>query len=299
MQSIVELVSGTVAGFSYACVIHPFDTIKVRMQNARLRTGDGATACIRRTCSQEGPMAFFKGLSSPLASQLPVNAFVFASYEQALRMLRHGEFDPRSNRALLHHGLAGLFAGAVNTPIITLFDLLKIRCQLQTGKTAYQSPVRVAQSILRHEGLPGLFRGQVATFLRETTAYSSQFLCYQLVQRHLQNHKLPTSLSTICAGALSGACCWTLSYPFDTVKTRIQQQSYKQSSTYRVIYKDGGFVDCWTQLVREGGRRRLMFGCLPIMLAAMPANAALFLTYEFTMQTLTSSQTKTRPRQDT
>lgn len=60
-----SFLSGCAAGSLAALAVNPFDVIKTRLQALKKAEGEvqfnGVTDCIRKTLSNEGPQAFFKG----------------------------------------------------------------------------------------------------------------------------------------------------------------------------------------------------------------------------------------------
>ncbi len=93
----------------------------------------------------------------------------------------------------------------------------------------------------------------------------------------------PSAATTLLAGGFAGCVCWTVSYPQDVVKSRLQLQPLGSPRLYVPISRalpDGGFVHCFRSIVQREGPRALWKGFSPCLLRAFPANAAGFATYE-------------------
>lgn len=73
---------GAVTGFCAKLLVHPFDTIKKRLQVGAFPT---ALECIRSMHAQEGLLSFYKGLSATLLKSSLGTAASFATYEYFLR----------------------------------------------------------------------------------------------------------------------------------------------------------------------------------------------------------------------
>ncbi|RQM19107.1 hypothetical protein B5M09_011014 [Aphanomyces astaci] len=88
--------------------------------------------------------------------------------------------------------------------------------------------------------------------------------------------------TTLLAGGFAGCVCWTVSYPQDVIKSRLQLQPLGQPSSYATstFCPDGGFIACAKSIVRQEGWRGLWRGYSPCLLRAFPSNAAGFATYE-------------------
>ena len=87
-------------------------------------------------------------------------------------------------------------------------------------------PWRLTGDILRQDGVPGLFRGLTATFTREMPGYFFFFMAYEAT-RHLLTPVGKTKdeigpLRTVVAGGVAGVTLWTIIFPADVVKSRLQ-----------------------------------------------------------------------------
>ncbi|KAI3435630.1 hypothetical protein D9Q98_001689 [Chlorella vulgaris] len=220
MKLGVDLASGTAAGVSQLLVGHPFDTVKVRMQVGR---ADVTALAAARSIASNGVTAFYRGLAAPLTTVAAFNAILFSSRGAAERMLA-------SDGALsiwqttLAGGLAGFPVALLATPT----ELLKCRLQAADGKVAFSGPLEVSRRVVLEEGgLLALYRGLGATLLREVPGNAAYFGCYEVLKSWLarwQGVSVPQlgAASLMLAGGMSGAAFWSLTFPVDVAKSRIQ-----------------------------------------------------------------------------
>ena len=146
------------------------DTIKTRLQLDHARHYRGIVDCGQQVSRQEGVRALWKGLT-PFATHLTL--------KYALRMGTNAVYSTalRDKDGRLTDGrrmLAGLCAGVTEAlVIVTPFETTKIRLQQQRGldKAAlkYRGPVHAASTILREEGVRGLWSGAAPTMMRNGT----------------------------------------------------------------------------------------------------------------------------------
>jgi solute carrier family 25 ornithine transporter 2/15 len=80
---------------------------------------------------------------------------------------------------------------------------------------------------------------------------------------------------TIAAGGFGGICLWTLIFPFDVCKSKIQVESLRDPM-HRVL----------RQIVRQHGFGALYNGLWPTLLRTFPSTGALFVAYEYGKQYL-------------
>lgn len=83
-------------------------------------------------------------------------------------------------------------------------------------------------------------------------------------------------LRTSTAGAVGGLCLWTMIFPADVIKSRIQVQSLTASMTQVGL-----------EIFRKEGALAFYNGLAPTIVRTIPATAVLFVVYEYTKKFLT------------
>ncbi|KAK9409441.1 mitochondrial basic amino acids transporter [Crotalus adamanteus] len=220
----LDFLAGCVGGAAGVLVGHPFDTVKVRLQvqNVEKPLYRGTVHCFQSIIKQESALGLYKGIGSPMMGLTFINALVFGVQGNALRAL--GKDTP------LHQFLAGSAAGAIQCVICCPMELAKTRMQLQgTGEYKlksknYKNSLDCLVKIYRKEGLKGINKGMVSTFLRETPSFGFYFLTYDCLTRYLgceaeDSYIVPKLL---LAGGMSGIVSWLSTYPVDVIKSRLQ-----------------------------------------------------------------------------
>lgn len=122
--------------------------------------------------------------------------------------------------------------------IVTPFEVVKIRLQQQKGLSKealkYKGPIHGAATILREEGIRGLWSGAFPTVLRNGTNQMCLFWAKPTLDSMLWNKhdgdgmqlSPGQSMASGFLAALLGPCA---TGPFDVAKTRLMAQS-KQAS---------------------------------------------------------------------
>ena len=104
--------------------------------------------------------------------------------------------------------------------------------------------------IATEEGINGLFKGLVATILREVPCYAGQFGGYYITKRTWATYIEKVDVAEISmlgcfiSGGVGGFTCWLVSYPQDIIKTKLQVARERQFNKYRGFVPDGGFIEC-------------------------------------------------------
>merc|ERR1719419_1408335 len=87
-------------------------------------------------------------------------------------------------------------------------------------------PGKLTGQILQSDGVPGLFRGLTATFTREMPGYFCFFFAYEATRGLLaspgQSKDDIGPFCTVISGGVAGVTLWTVIFPADVVKSRLQ-----------------------------------------------------------------------------
>nr|XP_005483659.1 solute carrier family 25 member 48 [Zonotrichia albicollis] len=299
-----DFVAGLVGGIASVVAGHPLDTVKTRLQAGQ---GYGNTLkCVLTVYRNESLTGFFKGMSFPLASigiYSSVVFGVFSNTQRFLSQLRHG--DPAAAPSLGDMTLASLVAGVISVGIGTPVELVKIRLQMQTqpytkanikqnstapGSSVYRGSIHCFRTILQKEGIPGIYRGNVAMLLRDVPGYCAYFVPYAMFCDWITPHGsiAPNPFAIWMAGGVAGAVSWAVCTPMDVVKSRLQADG-----VYSKQYK--GTIDCILQSYQNEGLKVFFRGLLVNTIRGFPSSAAMFLGYELSLKAMKGWQSETNP----
>lgn len=277
-------------GFGGICTViagHPLDTIKVRLQTMPKPKGGepplyaGTWDCAKKTVKREGVLGLYKGMGAPIAGVAPIFAISFFGFGVGKRLQQTSEDQPLTTPQLFY---AGAFSGIFTTVIMAPGERIKCLLQIQQGGTQppkYTGPIDVAKQLYREGGMRSIYKGTVATFLRDVPASGMYFMTYEWLQKMLAPKDNKSELGifrTIFAGGMAGIANWLVGIPADVLKSRLQTAP---EGTY-----PNGLRDVFSKLMKEEGPLALYRGCTPVMLRAFPANAACFIGFEACMKFL-------------
>ncbi|KAK9460215.1 mitochondrial carrier domain-containing protein [Lipomyces oligophaga] len=280
-RKLKDTTAGFVGGAVQVLIGQPFDLVKVRLQTGQFRTPIEA---FRKTLAAEGPLAFYKGTASPLIGVGVCVSVQFYAFHDARRF-----FLSRTNRdslSLPQFYLAGAVAGVANSPIAGPVEQLRILLQTQRyDAKLYDGPTDAIRKIYSAQGLPGIFRGQTVTLLREAQAYGLWFLTFEYLMQSIQNlrgvkrHDIPAWQVAGC-GALAGEVLWLGSYPLDVIKSKVQSDGFGKDAVYK------GAIDAARKTFNTAGLSGFWKGLIPTLLRATPCSAGTFMSVELTMRLL-------------
>lgn len=271
-------VAGGVGGMSLVAAGYPLDLAKVRLQTSTQYTG--FIHVLRSSFQREGLRGWYRGMSAPLVGVVPTFAINFWAYDQGVLLL-HDMLGLHEDQRLpvRYSGIAGSLAGIPTVLVMVPTERLKVVMQAPaTRARGFANPIEAVGSLYRSGGVASLYRGASANFLRLAIGSQVYFPVFEGVSQALASPgQRPGPAAVVLAGGLAGMAHWTIGFPFDTVKSRIQSS---RTGTY------SGLADCFRKLVAELGVRGLYRGLRPALVRAFPANGACFLGRDVAMRVL-------------
>ncbi|KAL9687901.1 hypothetical protein QQ045_032309 [Rhodiola kirilowii] len=166
------------------------------------------------------------------------NVMVFRTYAILTRV---SSKDPPS--------CTSIFMAGTGTVLLQSF-LIEIRLQLQNKAFSADNkkgPMNLAKSIIKTEGLRGIFHGLLVIVLRDSPSYGVYFWSYEWSRELLHpGCQMPGEEgmhTMLVAGGVARVSSWICCYPLDVLKTRLQAQLRCSETKY------GGIVDCFYKSV--------------------------------------------------
>lgn len=193
--------------------------------------------------------------------------------------------------AVAQSAIAGGVAGSVTRAIAQPLDVLKIRLQLQLEPirkgSKYSSLLQTVSSIVKEEGIATLWSGHVPAQLLSVSFGAVQFSAYESLTQSCQetdlqfysNNKHWLNFSN---GAVAASLATIISYPFDTVRTRLIAEQ-KTSKVYK------GFIDALLSMTRHEGPSSLFKGIVPTIAQIAPNAGIQFFIYKLFTENILSS----------
>lgn len=129
---------------------------------------------------------------------------------------------------------------------------------------------------MRKHGVAGLFRGLTMTVAREMPSYFCFFGVYEAVREALKPAGRTRDdcgpLATMLAGACGGVLLWSVTFPVDVVKSRVQLNDALPTS---------GWAARMLRVCRDEGVAALYAGLAPTLVRCVPSSAVLFVVYGY------------------
>ncbi|XP_051034367.1 solute carrier family 25 member 43 isoform X2 [Phodopus roborovskii] len=189
----------------------------------------GLWATGRRVWLAEGPRALWKGNGVACLRLFPCSMVQLAAYRKFVVLF----MDDLGHISQWSSIVAGSLAGMVSMIVTYPTDLIKTRLIVQNMlKPSYRGLIHAFSTIYQQEGFLALYRGVSLTVLGAVPFSAGSLLVYMNLEKiwngprdrfsHLQN------FANVCMAA---AVSQTLSFPFDTVKRKMQARGWRGSKS--------------------------------------------------------------------
>ena len=217
----------------------------------------------------EGFSGLYKGLKSALFSLSISQAIFFYIYA----FLKHIYIKRNDIKRLgpLENLIIASVAGAINATLTT--PLWVVNMRLTTQKHGqYKGMLDCFQKIYQKEGLDGLFSGLLPALILVSNP-AIQFVTYEQMLRIIIVNKYGgaaskvTSMEFFFLGAFAKSCATLVTYPYLTVKSRLQ-------------HGEVGFTKVTNELWQNEGLAGFYHGLGPKFLQTVLNAALMFATYE-------------------
>lgn len=268
---LVDFSLGGVSGAIAKTITAPIERVKLIIQtqdaNPRIRSGEvprytGIVNCFSRVRAEQGFAAFWRGNFTNVIRYFPTQAFNFA-FKDSIKKL-FPRYDPKTEfgKFFLVQMASGGLAGAGSLCIVYPLDYARTRLasDVGTGKRDFKGLGDCLVKTARGPGgVLGLYNGfgvSVAGIIPYRGVY---FGLYDSLREKnpYKNDLGPLGIASKFAVAQTTAiAAGYASYPFDTVRRRLQMQSEKPKDQW--VYK--GSADCLVKILKDEGMTALFKG---------------------------------------
>lgn len=244
----------------------------------------------------EGVSSLWSGLSPTLVLAIPTTVIYFTMYEQLKILINKKRITYFGSNikntatseapgwvSLTAGGIARLFAVTIVSP------LELTRTKMQSQKMPWSDVTKCLSSLVRSQGVMGLWNGYTATLLRDVPFSALYWPLYEQSKYLLTSYSNSANMITafnhsfiinFLSGALAGSVASTVTLPFDVIKT-LKQLEMGEKDIMRVSPGQArSNTTIARELIAEQGARALFSGLTPRLLKVAPACAIMISSYE-------------------
>lgn len=255
-----------------ACVTHPLDLVKVRLQTRLGNAPKSMVGTFVHVFQADGFLGLYSGLSASLLRQITYSTTRFGIYEELKSDFTTHTSSPSFPTLIALASTSGFLGGVAGNPA----DVLNVRMQHDAAlppneRRNYKNAIDGLIRMTREEGWKSLFRGVWPNSMRAVLMTASQLASYDGFKRVLIEHTaLSDNLTThFMASFLAGFVATTVCSPVDVIKTRIMSSQESK-----------GLAKLLADVYRLEGVGWMFRGWVPSFIRLGPHTIATFLFLE-------------------
>lgn len=236
----------------------------------------------------EGVRSLWSGLGPTLVLALPTTVIYFVAYEQfRLRLKEFYQKRTINAQQELPLWIPMVAGGSARVMAVTIVNPLElIRTKMQSERLSYTEVGRGFKSMLKMQGVLGLWNGFFPTILRDVPFSAIYWTTYETIKKR-SNVTQPTFGFSFMGGAISGGVAAFVTVPFDVVKTH-QQIEFGEKFMYvdngdrkKASPKSAGTFETMRNIYVRSGVKGLFAGLTPRLVKVAPACAIMIASFEY------------------
>jgi solute carrier family 25 (adenine nucleotide translocator) protein 4/5/6/31 len=290
---LINFVAGGVSGAVAKTCTAPIERVKLIIQtqdaNPKIISGEvarynGIVDCFSRVASEQGIKAFWRGNLTNIIRYFPTQAFNFAFKDSIKAVFPKVDKKTEGVKFFFTNLAAGGAAGAGSLMIVYPLDYARTRLasDVGSGKAQFNGLLDCLKKTAASGGIGSLYNGigvSIVGIIPYRGVYFGMFDTlsgYNPFQTD-ENPFIRAGSKFVCAQT-SAISAGYVSYPFDTVRRRLQMQSEKPKEEW--VYK--GTADCFGKIIKDEGTSALFKGAGANALRTVGAALVLVLYSEIT-----------------
>ena len=260
-EAVRRFVAGGISGAVAKTVTAPLEAIKLKLQYAE-DDDEGALDCARRIFEREGWRGFYRGNLANVLRYFPTQAFNFA-FKDTIKGF-FPKYSPKTDfgKSFAVNVASGGLAGAGSLTIVYPLDYARTRLasDVGSGKAQFNGLIDcLSKTASGPAGPLGLYNGfgvSVVGIVPFRGTYFGVNDTLVSINPYQKDKGLVGIASKFACAQTAALCAAYASYPFDTVRRRLQMQSEKPQEEW--VYK--GTMDCFGKIAAEEGVGALFKG---------------------------------------
>ncbi|GAB4854455.1 hypothetical protein Ancab_023039 [Ancistrocladus abbreviatus] len=280
-----DLMAGAMMGGVVHTIVAPIERAKLLLQTqesnvaivaGRHRRFRGMFDVIIQTAREEGFLSLWRGNGSSVLRYYPSVALNFSLKDLYRDIFRNSDDGPPIMSGTAANFFAGAAAGCTTLIIVYPLDIAHTRLAADLGRDGirqFRGISHFLSTILKKEGVPGLYRGLPASLHGMVVHRSIYFGGFDTIKEILtkeSNLELALWKRWLVAQAVTTSA-GLVSYPLDTVRRRMMMQSGLEQPMFKST------LDCWRKIYTTEGLIGFYRGAVSNMFRSTGAAAILVL----------------------
>ena len=293
-----QFLAGLSGGVVSSLILHPFDLVKIRFQVTETKISQPSPFPVSTLPYRPRYTSLFdafrsiyreKGVCRGLYQGVTPNVlgngmswglylFLYNTTDVWINGNEYGRKKLQLEDRILYATIAGMSTVVLTNPIWVLKTRMCLQYAHDQPTILYQNMFDAVRKIYRAEGIRAFYKGLVPG-LFGTLHGTSQFVSYEQMKDFYTRTFHVAHLSTpmiLTFSALSKLIAASSTYPYQVVRTRLQDQHQKYQ----------GVMDVIRRTYRGEGIEGFYKGLVPALCRVVPACCITFVVYEFVIKEL-------------
>lgn len=260
---LTDFALGGVSGAIAKTCTAPIERVKILIQtqdaNPRIMSGEiprysGILNCFSRVAAEQGIAAFWRGNFTNVLRYFPTQAFNFAFKDTIKNLFPKANPKTEFAKFFMINMASGGLAGAGSLCIVYPLDYARTRLASDVGKEKIFNGLLdcLKKTATGNQGVLGLYNG-FGISVAGIIPYRGVYFGLYDTAREMNPYKKDTGIMGVTSKfAIAQSVAITAgyaSYPFDTIRRRLQMQSERPKEEW--TYK--GTTDCFSKILKEEG----------------------------------------------
>lgn len=270
-EFLINFMAGGVSGAVAKTSTAPIERVKILIQtqdaNPKIMSGEiarytGIVDCFTRVAKEQGIKAFWRGNLTNIIRYFPTQAFNFAFKDSIKAMFPAVDKKTEFGKFFMINMFSGGIAGAGSLMIVYPLDYARTRLasDVGTGKQQFSGLTDCLVKTVKSSGIGGLYNGIGVSVIGIIPYRGAYFGLFDTLSGYNPWQKSESNVfraaSKFACAQFSAIAAGYASYPFDTVRRRLQMQSEKPREQW--VY--AGTMDCFNKIVKNEGTTALFKG---------------------------------------
>ena len=263
VKFLIDFCAGGVAGAVAKTATAPIERVKLLIQtqdaNPKIISGEvarysGIVNCFTRVSSEQGFSAFWRGNTVNVIRYFPTQAFNFAFKDTIKNMFPR--YNPKTEfwQFFATNLASGGLAGAGSLTIVYPLDYARTRLasDVGSGNPQFNGLFDCLTKTMKSGGFFSMYNGfgvSVVGIVAYRGPYFGIFDTLKEKNPFKKDKGVVGLVSKFAIAQITAIIAGFISYPFDTVRRRLQMQSEKPKDQW--LYK--GTLDCAVKISRDEG----------------------------------------------
>jgi len=292
---LIDFSLGGISGATAKTITAPIERVKLLIQtqdaNPRIRSGEikrytGILDCFTRVGTEQGFLAFWRGNFTNVIRYFPTQAFNFAFKDFFKTLFPRYDSNKELLKFVLVQVASGSLAGAGSLCIVYPLDYARTRLASDVGVVRDFSGLWdcLKKTATTPKGPLALYNGfgiSVIGIIPYRGVYFGMFDTLNQLNPYKEGNSIISLAARFFCAQTTAIVAGYASYPFDTVRRRLQMQSEKPREQW--LYKST--LDCFGQVQKNEGTRAFFKGAGANALRTV-GSALVLVLYESLRQTV-------------